>query len=164
MAVSDFDNIAAVNYRGVWLCAREEAKYMKNQSPLPTHDGRQGYRGSIVNIASDLGYNTESGRSEWPIGITKSTFSLLMFSIAAYCSTKAAVIHMTKCDAVDVRIPCVLLRCMLIMYLVRDAQYPGQLCCTWFSRVRETSRILKTTANYFKVHRSQKTFPTLACR
>ena len=74
MSVSDFDNIAAVNYRGVWLCAREEAKYMKDQTPLPTHDGRQGYRGSIINIASDLGYSTESGRSECPTEKTTETF------------------------------------------------------------------------------------------
>lgn len=118
MTVSDFDNIAAVNYRGVWLCAREEAKYMKDQTPLPTHDGRKGYRGSIINIASDLGYSTESGRSKCPAGETRGDF--LTLPIAAYCSTKAAVIHMTKCDAVDVRFSSILSTCVLIINSLRN--------------------------------------------
>ncbi|CEJ80831.1 hypothetical protein VHEMI00991 [[Torrubiella] hemipterigena] len=93
MPLADFDNVAAVNYRGVWLCSREEAKHMRNQEPLPTHDGRPGCRGSIINIASDLGLNTQPGRT-------------------TYCSTKAAVMHMTKSDAVDyskhnIRVNCV---------------------------------------------------------
>jgi NAD(P)-dependent dehydrogenase (short-subunit alcohol dehydrogenase family) len=51
----DFDLITSVNYRGTWLSAREELKRMITQEPLPTHDGRPGNRGVIVNIASNLG-------------------------------------------------------------------------------------------------------------
>lgn len=51
----EFDNVMAINCRGVWMCSREVTKRMKLQDPLPTHDGRPGYRGSIVNIASNLG-------------------------------------------------------------------------------------------------------------
>lgn len=42
------------NFRGLWLCAREELKYMSTQEFGETHDGRPGFRGSIVNIASNL--------------------------------------------------------------------------------------------------------------
>lgn len=55
MSIEDFDKIVNVDYRGLWLCSREELKYMTRQDPLPTHDGRQGNRGAIVNIASQLG-------------------------------------------------------------------------------------------------------------
>lgn len=56
---------------------------MLNQEPLLTHDGRPGERGSIVNIASQLGIVS---RPQAP----------------AYCASKAAVISMTKSDAIDV--------------------------------------------------------------
>lgn len=55
LSLENFDRITSVNYRGTWICSREELKYMINQSPLSTHDGRQGNKGSIVNIASQLG-------------------------------------------------------------------------------------------------------------
>lgn len=66
---------------------------MLKQEPLPTHDGRPGERGSIVNIASQLGVVS---RPQAP----------------AYCASKAAVISMTKSDAIDyskdgIRINCV---------------------------------------------------------
>jgi NAD(P)-dependent dehydrogenase (short-subunit alcohol dehydrogenase family) len=44
-----------VNYRGCWLSSRAAIQRMLKQDPLPTHDGRPGCRGSIVNIASQLG-------------------------------------------------------------------------------------------------------------
>ncbi len=50
----EFDHINSINYRGVWLSAREELLRMMKQEPLPTHDGRPGNRGSIVNVASNL--------------------------------------------------------------------------------------------------------------
>jgi len=53
--VEDFDRINSVNYRGCWLSSRAEIKQMLKQEPLPTHDGRPGNRGAIVNIASQLG-------------------------------------------------------------------------------------------------------------
>lgn len=51
----EFDRINSINYRGCWLSSRAEIKQMLKQEPLPTHDGRPGNRGSIVNIASQLG-------------------------------------------------------------------------------------------------------------
>ncbi|KAH6684553.1 hypothetical protein B0J14DRAFT_612537 [Halenospora varia] len=92
-AASQFDTINGINYRGVWLSSRAEIKQILSQEPLPTHDGRMGNRGSVVNIASQLGV---VGRPDAP----------------AYCASKAAVIQMTKCDAIDyskhnIRINCV---------------------------------------------------------
>lgn len=51
-----FDHINGVNYKGCWLCSRAELRQMVRQDPLPSHDpGREGQRGSVVNIASQLG-------------------------------------------------------------------------------------------------------------
>ncbi|KAF9888662.1 hypothetical protein FE257_008420 [Aspergillus nanangensis] len=82
MSVEEFDSVLQVDYRGCWLCSREELKHMVKQDPLPSHDGRPGNRGAIVNIASQLGI------------VARDT-------APAYCSSKAAVIHMTKSDAID---------------------------------------------------------------
>lgn len=54
----------AVNARGVWLCGRAQARQMRTQEPLPTHDGRPGARGAIVNIASSLGISPIPGKSK----------------------------------------------------------------------------------------------------
>lgn len=54
-SLRDFERINAVNYRGCWLSSRAEITQMLKQEPLPTHDGRPGNRGSIVNFASQLG-------------------------------------------------------------------------------------------------------------
>jgi len=51
----EFDRINSINYRGCWLSSRAEIKQMLTQEPLKTHDGRKGNRGSVVNIASQLG-------------------------------------------------------------------------------------------------------------
>ncbi|KAM0718714.1 hypothetical protein Q7P37_005785 [Cladosporium fusiforme] len=69
--LEEFDFINSVNYRGCWLSSRAAIKQMLTQDPLPTHDGRPGSRGSIVNIASQLGV---VGRPAAP----------------AYCGSKAA--------------------------------------------------------------------------
>ena len=51
-----FDRINGVNYKGCWLCSRAELRQMVNQDPLPSHDpNREPQRGSIVNVASQLG-------------------------------------------------------------------------------------------------------------
>lgn len=55
MTLEEFDHIVNVDYRGSWLCSREELKVMVNQDPLETQNGRQGNRGVIVNVASQLG-------------------------------------------------------------------------------------------------------------
>ncbi|GFF26068.1 2-(R)-hydroxypropyl-CoM dehydrogenase [Aspergillus udagawae] len=89
-----FDRITNINYRGCWLSSRAELKQMLKQDPLPSHDpGREPQRGSIVNIASQLGIVS---RPEAP----------------AYCASKAAIIGMTRADAIDysadgIRVNCV---------------------------------------------------------
>jgi NAD(P)-dependent dehydrogenase (short-subunit alcohol dehydrogenase family) len=54
-STQQFDEINGINYRGMWLSSRAELAQMLKQEPLPTHDGRKGNRGAIVNIASQLG-------------------------------------------------------------------------------------------------------------
>jgi len=55
-SLDDFDKINNVNYRGCWLSSRAELNAMMKQDPLPSHDShRPSQRGSIVNIASQLG-------------------------------------------------------------------------------------------------------------
>ena len=61
LSIEDFDSINQVDYRGCWLCSREEIKHMLKQEPLTSHDGRLGNRGSIVNIASQLGIVARPG-------------------------------------------------------------------------------------------------------
>ncbi|RMX73038.1 hypothetical protein D0869_14009 [Hortaea werneckii] len=78
-SLEEFDRINNINYKGCWLCSRAEIQQILKQEPLPTHDGRPGNRGSVVNIASQLGI---VGRPAAP----------------AYCGSKAAVISMTRCD------------------------------------------------------------------
>lgn len=55
--LEDFDRVNNVNYRGLWLCSRAEIRIMLKQDALESHDGDElrGQRGSIVNIASQLG-------------------------------------------------------------------------------------------------------------
>ncbi|XWW95595.1 hypothetical protein V2A60_003560 [Cordyceps javanica] len=79
---SAFDDVFAVNVRGLWLCAREQTRQMRTQEPLPSHDGRPGSRGAIVNVASSLGISPIPGKTP-------------------YAASKAAVIQMTKSDALD---------------------------------------------------------------
>ncbi|CAG8959405.1 hypothetical protein HYFRA_00001303 [Hymenoscyphus fraxineus] len=88
-SLAQFDLITNINYRGAWLCSRAEIGQMQKQEPL---EGKS-VRGAVVNIASQLGL---VGRRDAP----------------AYCASKAAVIAMTKCDAIDyaqhnIRINCV---------------------------------------------------------
>ncbi|EXJ93142.1 3-oxoacyl-[acyl-carrier protein] reductase [Capronia epimyces CBS 606.96] len=93
-SIQDFDQINNVNYRGCWLCSRAQLKLMLQQEPLPAHDPeRPPQRGSIVNIASQLAL---VGRPCAP----------------AYSGSKAAVIAMTRADAIDysadnIRINCI---------------------------------------------------------
>ncbi len=62
--VAEFDKVNNVNYRGTWLCSRAEIKRMLKQDALPTHDGRKGNKGAIVNIASNLGMISMGGTGE----------------------------------------------------------------------------------------------------
>lgn len=88
--VQDFDRINSVNYRGSWLMSRAVLAHMIKQEPLPAHPKQ---RGAIVHIASQLGVVAKTGA-------------------APYCASKAAVINMTRSDAIDysadgIRINCV---------------------------------------------------------
>ncbi|KAL2356297.1 oxidoreductase [Cryomyces antarcticus] len=93
-SLDDFDRINNVNYRGCWLSSRAQLRAMLEQEPLPSHDSqREPQRGSIVNIASQLGL---VGRPNAP----------------AYSASKAAVIAMTRADAIDysdkgIRVNCI---------------------------------------------------------
>ncbi|KAK7751463.1 hypothetical protein SLS62_006548 [Diatrype stigma] len=77
--VSAFDHINGVNYKGTWLSSRAAISQMLRQQPLPDHPQ---LRGAIVNIASQLGIVARPDE-------------------APYCASKAAVINMTRADAID---------------------------------------------------------------
>ncbi|KAL4972729.1 hypothetical protein BDW66DRAFT_162633 [Aspergillus desertorum] len=90
-----FDFVNGVNYRGTWLVSRAALRKMVTQEPLV--DGveawRQKSRGSIVNIASQLGVVSRAGA-------------------AVYCASKSAIIGLTRADAIDfskdlIRVNCV---------------------------------------------------------
>ncbi|RVX67180.1 hypothetical protein B0A52_08614 [Exophiala mesophila] len=94
MDISSFDAINNVNYRGCWISSRAQLQVMVQQEPLPSNKpGRPGSRGAIVNIASQLGIVSRP-------------------NAPAYCASKAAVIGMTRSDAIDyskdgIRVNCV---------------------------------------------------------
>lgn len=63
-----FDRINGVNYKGCWLCSRAELRQMVNQEPLPSHDpNREPQRGSIVNVASQLGVVGRPGARKYKL-------------------------------------------------------------------------------------------------
>ena len=61
LTTKEFDDINGSNYRGMWLASRAELGHMLSQEPLPTHDGRPGNRGSVVNIGSNLALVSRPG-------------------------------------------------------------------------------------------------------
>lgn len=99
---------------------------MLQQEPLPTHDGRPGNRGSICNIGSQLGIVSRPAASKqhvFSFGV-QETDSVQ----AAYCAAKAAVISMTKSDAIDVS-------------LVLGWAFPGFLADTFGKYSKDNIRI-----------------------
>lgn len=90
---------------------------MIKQEPLPSHDpSRSPQRGAVVNIASQLGIvGRPNARESLPsfLSLLYSRCVLdLLTSTAAYCSSKAAIIAMTRSDAIDyskddIRVNCV---------------------------------------------------------
>ncbi|KAE8377216.1 hypothetical protein BDV26DRAFT_218841 [Aspergillus bertholletiae] len=117
MSTETFDQINNVNYRGCWLSSRAELRHMINQDPLPSHDAsRPPQRGAVVNIASQLGIVGRPGArkpmaSYLSLLLSLCVIGLLIFA-AAYCSSKAAIIAMTRSDAIDyskddIRVNCV---------------------------------------------------------
>lgn len=112
-----FDHINGVNYRGCWMSSRAQIKQMLGQDPLPSHDpGRSPQRGAVVNIASQLGIVGRPSARKLPRELFSDDcwandydYCLL---VAAYCSSKAAIIAMTRSDAIDysrdgIRVNCV---------------------------------------------------------
>ncbi|KAK9776154.1 hypothetical protein SCAR479_07060 [Seiridium cardinale] len=94
MSIDDFDRINSINYRGVWLSSRAELGAMVRQEPLDSNvPGRAPARGAIVNIASQLGIVSKA-------------------RMGPYCASKAAVLSLTRSDAIDyskdgIRVNCV---------------------------------------------------------
>ncbi|RMX70872.1 hypothetical protein D0869_16211 [Hortaea werneckii] len=99
-SLEEFDRINNINYKGCWLCSRAEIQQILKQEPLPTHDGRPGNRGSVVNIASQLGIVGRPAARTYPSisSLTLLAKELKLTFSAAYCGSKAAVISMTRCD------------------------------------------------------------------
>lgn len=106
-----FDRINDVNYKGSWMVSRAVLGQMIKQEVLPAHPQQ---RGSIVNIASQLGIvgRPEAGKSiPRPPSTAQHNIHDYGFQ-APYCASKAAVIGMTRCDAIDyskddIRVNCI---------------------------------------------------------
>lgn len=71
-----FDAVIAVNLRGTYLTGREAIRLMRRDGPRAPGSGR------VINIASDLAH---LGRAEYD----------------AYCASKAAVIALARCWALE---------------------------------------------------------------
>lgn len=71
-SLEEFDRINGVNYRGLWMCSRKELEIMKSQAvrERPGYEGARRQRGSIVNIASQLGIVGRSNARKWDIPLT----------------------------------------------------------------------------------------------
>lgn len=88
LPVEDFDRQNSINYRGLWLCAREAIKIMRSQSldseayPDARISPVRAQRGALVNISSGLALYAQP-------------------SCPAYCGAKAGVLALTRCDALD---------------------------------------------------------------
>ncbi|KAH7094338.1 hypothetical protein FB567DRAFT_622778 [Paraphoma chrysanthemicola] len=90
MSTEAFDRLNDINYKGSWLSCRAQLRNMLKQEPLNEHPNQ---RGAIVNIASQLGLVARPGA-------------------AAYCASKAAIVNMTRANAIDysddgIRVNCV---------------------------------------------------------
>lgn len=110
-SVEDFDRVNNVNYRGLWLCSRAEIRAMLKQDLLESHDADRirGQRGSVVNIASQLGIVGRPAARAYP---PKHIVGDWLTVTAAYCASKAAVMALTRSDAIDyaqynIRVNCV---------------------------------------------------------
>lgn len=96
ISLGEFDQLNNVNYRGLWICERRELELMKLQEYLPGSQGGRRQRGSIVNIASQLGIVGRSAARKSPLPAY-----LGCSCVAIYCAAKSAVIGLTRCDAID---------------------------------------------------------------
>ncbi|KAF2251306.1 2-(R)-hydroxypropyl-CoM dehydrogenase [Trematosphaeria pertusa] len=90
VSLEEFDKLNSINYRGLWMCVKEELKLMLRNDVKPykgftlsEEEAKiRGQRGSIVNIASQLGI----------VGKTQA---------AIYTASKAAVLSLTRSDSID---------------------------------------------------------------
>lgn len=111
MSLEEFDRVNNINYRGCWLSSRAELRQMVTQSALPSHDSnRPPQRGAVVNVSSQLGVVSRPGARKFFFSLPMKR--IIEFVIAAYCASKAAVIGMTRADAIDysrdgIRVNCV---------------------------------------------------------
>ncbi|KAF2107650.1 hypothetical protein BDV96DRAFT_292786 [Lophiotrema nucula] len=88
--LEEFDRLNSINYRGLWMCVKEELKLMVknelrpyNAFAIPGEEAStRGQKGSIVNIASQLAI----------VGKTQASI---------YTASKAAVMSLTRSDAID---------------------------------------------------------------
>ncbi|KAF2465261.1 NAD(P)-binding protein [Lindgomyces ingoldianus] len=80
--LDDFQRVLAVNTTGVWMCQRAQIRQMLKQEK-PSEFERS-YRGSIVNTASMYGTLAPS----------------LNVPSTAYCTSKHAVVGLTRADAI----------------------------------------------------------------
>lgn len=83
--LTEYDDIQAINARGLLLCVQAEIQAMLGQEPMTSiesHDPLRGQRGSIVNIASVCG-------------------SQVIPNMLPYTASKHAVIGITKSTAID---------------------------------------------------------------
>lgn len=71
--VEVFDRTNTINYRGTWMASRAEIRQMLKQDVVEAGNGRGGVRGSVVNIASQLGIVGRSNASK--------LFFLFFFSV-----------------------------------------------------------------------------------
>lgn len=106
--LSAYERIMNINLKGTWLASRAALGIMVAQEAVD-HPGQ---RGAIVNIASQLGVVAKPATSKF----TGSEVPWMMFAAnrktAPYCASKAAIINMTRSDAIDysrdgIRINCV---------------------------------------------------------
>lgn len=74
MTMETFDKLNNINYRGSWLSSRAQLRNMLKQEPLSEQPGQ---RGSIVNIASQLGIVARPGAGE----ATNDHVKLLEFTL-----------------------------------------------------------------------------------
>ena len=83
--MKEYDNIQAINARGLLLCTQAEIEAMLKQAPMVSigsHNPLRAQRGSIVNIASICG-------------------SQVIPNMVPYTTSKHAVIGITKAAAID---------------------------------------------------------------
>ena len=109
MPTESFDRLNSINYRGAWLSCRAQLRNMLRQNPISAQVKE---RGSIVSIASQLGIVGRSGAGELYHSKNSQIRRSHKHWIAAYCASKAAVVNMTRANAIDysedgIRVNCV---------------------------------------------------------